>query len=207
VPFSCEVMNPTGLAFGPDGQLYISSRSEGVVFRYADCERLEPVAENLGVCCGIVFDSAGMLYVGDRTGKIYRIDASGNSEEFAHLEPSVSAYHLAVDYSDNLYVTGPTISVRDSLYRIDKSGKVTALLSGLARPQGLAFAPDGALWIAASYGGRKGVFRYPPAGGELTHHVAAPMLVGLAINSEDVFMVDGNSVYWLQTGTVRRKVG
>jgi sugar lactone lactonase YvrE len=206
VPYPCEVMNPTGLAFGPDGQLYISSRSEGAIYRYTDYERLETFAENLGVCCGIAFDSAGTLYAGDRTGKVYRIDPSGNPEEFARLEPSISAYHLAVDSSDNLYVTGPTISVRDSLYRIDKSGKVTTPLSGLARPQGLAFAPDGALWIAASYGGKKGVFRYLPAGRELTHHVAAPMLVGLAIDSEDVFVVDGSSVYWLQTGAVRKKV-
>lgn len=206
IPFPCEITNPTGLAFGPDGQLYVSSRNDGTVFRYTDFENLELVAENLGVCCGIAFDSAGILFVGDRTGKIHRVDASGNSEEFARLEPSVSAYHLAFDASDNLYVTGPTISVRDPVYRIDRSGRVTVLATGLGRPQGIAFAPEGDLWIAASYRGKKGIFRLSPAGGEPIHHIAAPMLVGLAIVGEDVFMADGSSLYWLHTRNTARDV-
>ena len=118
IPFHCEIMNPTGLAFSAAGQLYITSRNDGTVLRYTDFENLEVVAEDLGVPCGIVFDSNGILYVGDRTGKIYRIDSSGNKEEFVHLEPSIAAYHLAVDKENRLYVTGPTFSMRDSLYRI-----------------------------------------------------------------------------------------
>src|SRR5262245_29159194 len=32
--FPCEIMNPTGVAFGADGQLYVSSRNDGRVLRY-----------------------------------------------------------------------------------------------------------------------------------------------------------------------------
>ena len=32
-PFAREVLNATGLAFGPDGYLYVSSRAEGTVYR------------------------------------------------------------------------------------------------------------------------------------------------------------------------------
>lgn len=195
--YPCEVMNPTGLAFGPDQQLYISSRSEGTVYRYASFETLETFADNLGVCCGIAFDSAGHLFAGDRSGKIYRIEASGDRREFARLEPSISAYHLAFDLWDNLYVTCPTISVRDALYRIDPQGKVQTVLRGLARPQGLAVAKDGSIWIAASYGGKKGVFRYLPDSGEITLHVAGPMLVGLALAGDDIFLADSSSIFWL----------
>jgi sugar lactone lactonase YvrE len=198
IPFHCDIMNPTGLAFSPDGQLYVSSRHDGTVSRYKNFERLEVVAEELGIPCGIIFDSAGRLYVGDRTGIIYRIDSSGAKEEFARLEPSISAYHLAMDAEDRLYVTGPTFSLRDSLYRFSRSGSAEVLARGLARPQGMAFLPDGALLISAGFQGKKGIFRYSPKNDSLEHFITAPMLVGLAVSREDVFLATGNSIFRAQ---------
>lgn len=198
IPFQCEITNPTGLAFSQDGQLYISSRHDGVVLRYTNFEQLEVFAEDLGVPCGMVFDSKGFLYVGDRTGKIYRIDPSGNKAEFASLEPSISAYHLAMDAADRLYVTGPTFSLRDSLIRFTKKGTAKSLVEGFARPQGLAFLPDGDLLISAAYQGKKGVFRYSPAIGAIRHYIAAPVMVGLAVSGQDLFMASNNSIYWMQ---------
>jgi hypothetical protein len=196
IPYPCEIMNPTGLAFDKRGQLYISSRNDGVVYRYTEFEQLDVVAEDVGVAGGIVFDSNGFLYVGDRNGKIYRVDEQGNKEEFAALEPSVSAYHLAFDSSDRLYVTGPTLALRDSLFRISTKGKVQVLLGGLARPQGMAFLPGGDLLLAAAYQGRKGIFRYSPETGTLTHYIAGPILAGLAVSGEDIFLADGTSIFW-----------
>jgi sugar lactone lactonase YvrE len=194
-PFHCEIMNPTGLAFSKEGQLYISSRHDGTVLRYTDFEQLEVVAEDLGVPCGIAFDSKGFLYVGDRTGKIYKIDNSGGKEEFAQLEPSISAYHLAIDSGDRLYVTGPTFSIRDSLLRISQEGKSEILVKGLARPQGLAFLPGGDLLICAGFEGKKGVFKYSPHSGTFQHYIAAPVLVGLAISGQEVFLAENTSLY------------
>jgi sugar lactone lactonase YvrE len=198
IPFQCEIMNPTGLAFSKDGQLYISSRHDGTVLRYTNYENLHVVAEDLGIPCGIVFDSNGMLYVGDRTGKIYKVGPSGNKEEFASLEPSISAYHLAIDSENRLYVTGPTFSIRDNLYRISQGGEVEVLVRGLARPQGMAFLPDGDLLISTAYQGKKGIFRYSPARDSLNHFIAAPVMVGLAIAGRDIYLASGNSIYWIQ---------
>ena len=198
IPFNCEIMNPTGLAFSADGQLYITSRNDGTVVRYTDFENLDVIADDLGVPCGIVFDSVGTLYVGDRTGKIFRIDSSGNKEEFVQLEPSIAAYHLAVDAQDRLYVTGPTFSMRDNLYRISGGGTVENLLEGLARPQGMAFLPEGDLLIAAGYQGKKGIFQYSPADGSIRHYATAPILVGLAISVQDIYFASGSSIYWAQ---------
>jgi sugar lactone lactonase YvrE len=198
IPFHCEIMNPTGLAFSEDGQLYITSRNDGTVLRYTDFENLEVVADDLGVPCGIVFDSAGILYVGDRTGKIYRIDPSGNKEEFAQLEPSIAAYHMAVDTENRLYVTGPTFSMRDSLYRISGAGTVENLIEGLARPQGMAFLPDGDLLLTAGYRGKKGIFKYSLKDGSMEHFVAAPILVGLAVSGKDIYFASSSSIYRAQ---------
>ena len=197
IPYNCEVMNPTGLAFSRDGQLYISSRHDGTVLRYTDYERLDIIAEELGIPCGIVFDSKGLLYVGDRTGKIYMIDPSGSKEEFAELEPSISAYHLAVDSDDRLYVTGPTFSMRDCLMRFSGKGKKELLVGGLARPQGMAFLPDGDLLVCAGYEGKKGVFRYSQKDGAVSHFITAPIPIGLAISGREIFIATRDSIYWI----------
>jgi sugar lactone lactonase YvrE len=213
-PYPCEIMNPTGLAFSPDGQLYISSRHDGTVLRYTDFDRLDVVAEDLGTPTGLVFDSKGNLFVGDRTGRIWKIDAEGlvaggspenatgsavgnlvRKKEFAALEPSISAYHLVIDYADRIYVTGPTFAVRDRLCRISAGGEVETLLSGLARPQGMAFLPDGDLLIATGYKGMCGIFRYGVADGFFRPFVVAPTLVGLAVADGTVYLATGDALY------------
>jgi len=194
-PYSCEIMNPTGLAFSPDGQLYISSRNDGTVLKYTDFEHLEVIAEDLGIPCGMVFDSKGNLYVGDRTGRIWKIDKGGRKNEFVALEPSISAYHLAIDGEDRIYVTGPTFATRDGLYRISRNGTVETLMHGLARPQGMTFLPEGDLLVAAGYKGKKGIFRYSPADGGFRFHIAAPILVGLAVADGTAYLATGDALY------------
>jgi sugar lactone lactonase YvrE len=205
LPFTCEIMNPTGLAFGPDGQLYVSSRAEGVIFRYRDFQSLEVVADELGVPCGLVFNSKGYLFVGDRSGKIYQLDLSNGKREFATLPPSVSAYHLAIDAQDQLYVSGPTLATRDMLYRITPDGRVETLLQGLGRPQGMAALSDGTLLLAATYAGSKGVFRISTREGKIEHYIAAPTLVGVAVSGGDVVLADNSSVYRVRLGVPSSK--
>ena len=116
----------------------------------------------MGIATGIAFDGDGNLFVGDRSGTIFKISPSGEIFVFATLEPSVAAYHLAFHPSGDLFVTGPTTSSYDRVYRITQGGEVSSFYRGLGRPQGLAFDREGNLYVAASHAGRRGIVRITP---------------------------------------------
>ncbi len=194
-PFLADITNPTGLAIGPDDCLYVTSRHSGEVFRSTFDKQVEKYAEGLGLATGLAFDSQGNLFVGDRGGNIYRVERDGQVEVFCELEPSVSAFHIAVDRDDCLYVTGPTLATQDSLYRVSPDGSVETYFRGLGRPQGIGFDPSGRLQVAASFRGRKGLYTFVDGMPQLT--VAGPMLVGFVYSRDGghLFCVDNSSLY------------
>jgi sugar lactone lactonase YvrE len=161
-PFLTDLMNATSIAFDHDGNLFVSSRHEGAVYRVAANGTMATYAEGMGVATGIAFDKLGNLYVGDRSGTIFKIDRSRETFVFATLEPSVSAYHLGFNAAGDLFVTGPTTSSFDAVYKVDPQGVVTEFYRGLGRPQGMAFDAVGNLYVAASYKGRRGIVRITP---------------------------------------------
>src|SRR5437870_5515517 len=83
--FSSGIVNPTSMAIDPQGQLYVSSRFEGTVHRVAQDGSLELFANDLGVACGLAFARDGTLFVGDRSGTIFRVDRGGKAAPFASL--------------------------------------------------------------------------------------------------------------------------
>ncbi len=191
-PFLSDLMNPTGLAFDRDGMLYISSRHEGTVYRVAPDGQRSIYAESMGVATGIAFDKEENLYVGDRTGTLFKVSRSKQIYVFATLEASVSAYHLAFGFEGQLYVTGPTTSSYDHVYRISPSGDVKSFYRGLGRPQGLALDTDGNIYVAASVSGRRGVVRLTPdAKPEL--FISGNGIVGLAFTRHRSMILATNS--------------
>lgn len=178
-PFVTEMMNATSIAFDRDGQMYVSSRNDGTVYKVAPSGTMSCYAEGMGIATGIAFDRDENLYVGDRSGTIFKIARDRQIFVFATLEPSVSAYHLAFDGAGNLFVTGPTTSSFDSVYRVDPHGSVSVFYRGLGRPQGMAFDIDGNLYVAASLSGKRGIVRITPEG-KANLEVSGQGLVGLA---------------------------
>jgi hypothetical protein len=189
-PFVRDLMNPTGLAFGPGGYLYASSRAEGTVYRISPEGAISTYAEGMGIATGIAFDRDGNLFVGDRSGTIFKIarpSADGLSGEifvYATLEPSIAAYHLAFNDSGTLFVTGPTTSSNQAIHAIDHNGNITIFYQGLGRAQGMAFDVDDNLYVAASLHGQRGIIRVTPQR-EATLAISGHNLVGLA------FLEDG----------------
>jgi len=136
-------------------------------------------AEGMGVATGIAFDRLGNLFVGDRSGTIFKISPDRQIFVHATLEPSMAAYHLAVGPSGDLFVSGPTTSSFESIHRVTPQGDVSVYFRGLGRPHGLAFDWDGNLYVAASLRGQRGIVKITPRQ-EASLEVSGQGLVGLA---------------------------
>jgi sugar lactone lactonase YvrE len=196
--YSGDIPNPTGIAFGSDGQMFVTSRLEGVVYRITPFKEAVAFARNLGVATGLAFDREGVMYVGDRTGTIFKVNGIGEERAWTQFEPSVSAFHLAFGPDDSLYVAGPTVTSFDCIWRIDPDGHVDTFFKGLGRPQGLAFDAAGNLYVAASLRGRRGIVRISPDGSDAKLVVAGVNLIGLAFSSAgEMAVVSIDSVYSL----------
>lgn len=179
-PFVTEMMNPTGLALDRAGNLFVSCRHDGTIYRVTPDGRAAQWVEGMGIATGLAFDGNENLYVGDRSGTIFKISPDRQIFVFATLEPSIAAYHLAFGPEGDLFVTGPTTSSFDRVYRISGQGEVTSYFRGLGRPQGMAFDRGGNLYVAGSLGGKRGVVRIDGEGrGEVV--LSGVGIVGLAL--------------------------
>ncbi len=178
-PFLSDLMNATAIAFDREGQMYVSSRHDEAVYKVAPNGTMSTYAEGMGVATGIAFDREENLYVGDRSGTIFKIARDRQIFVFATLEPSVSAYHLAFGAQGDMFVTGPSTSSFDSVYKVDPHGTVSVFYRGLGRPQGLALDVDGNIYVAASLAGKRGIVKITPQG-NASVEVSGQGLVGLA---------------------------
>jgi sugar lactone lactonase YvrE len=198
IPFVSGILNATGLAFHPEGELFVTSRAEGTVYRIDATGEATVYAEGMGVATGAVFDAEGNLFVGDRSGTIFKIDAERRIFVHTTLEPSVSAYHLAMSPTGTLFVTGPTLGSNDAIWAIESDGEAREWYRGLGRPQGLAVCHDGSVYVAACLHGQRGLVRVT-AEGETSLAMAGANLVGVAFSplgsailttNEAVYVVD-----------------
>jgi sugar lactone lactonase YvrE len=169
------------------------------VYRLTADGTAEPFATDLGVACGLTFDADGTLYVGDRSGTIFKVDRTGHARTFASLPPSVAAFHLAVGPDRTLYVTAPTLSSYDAIYRVDRDGTVNAAYTGFGRPQGLAFDSAGTLFVVDALAGNSGLYRVGKSGPpDLV--LAGPGLVGVAFDPQGGLVVCSNDTAYRLSG-------
>ena len=186
-PMGDGIVNPTGLAWGPDETLYVSSREDGCIYRMGDEGDFHVLIEDLGTATGIEFSPTGDLLVGDRDGTLYRVDPDGDVSVFSRLRPSVSAYHLAFNSAGSLFVSGPTLSSRDQIVEFRPDGDLCRVLSGFGRPQGMAFDDRDRCFIAEGLAGDAGIFLFTPEGTRRV--ISGPSMVGIAIHPDGVIAV------------------
>jgi sugar lactone lactonase YvrE len=199
-PFVTGILNPTGLAFSQEGDLYVTSRAEGNVYRIDDDGEPTLYVEGMGVATGAAFDADGNLFVGDRSGTIFKIDTRREIFVHATLEPSAAAYHLAVNAQGTLFVTGPTLSSNDVIYAVEPNGEARVWFRGLGRPQGLAISREGDIYLAACLHGQRGVVRVTPRG-EASLVLSGANIVGLAFSPlGTTILATNDAVYSVDLG-------
>jgi sugar lactone lactonase YvrE len=199
-PFVTGILNATGLAFNPEGELFVTSRAEGIVYRVDAGGEFSVYAEGMGVATGCAFDHEGNLFVGDRSGTIFKINTERQIFVHATLEPSVSAYHMVVDEEGTLFVTAPSLSSNETIWAIGAHGDTRAWYRGLGRPQGLAISREGDIYLAACLRGRHGIVRVTPKG-EASLVLSGTNLVGIAFSPHGTAVLATNdAVYDVDLG-------
>jgi hypothetical protein len=103
----------------------------------------------------------------------------------------VAAFHLALGADEALYVTGPTLTSYDAIYRIGPDGTVTPTFHGFGRPQGLAFDSNGALFVVEALAGSSGLYRMT-ANGRPELMLSGPGLIGVAFDPRGGVVVCSN---------------
>jgi sugar lactone lactonase YvrE len=197
-PLAVEVANPTSLALGPDGLMYVSSRFDGNVYRLTRDDHAELFVTEVGVPTGLAFAPDGTMFIGDRSGSILKVSPQRQVETFASLPPSVAAFHLAFGPDDCLYVTAPTLSTHDPVYRISPGRLVDVVSEDLGRPQGLAFDSTGHLFVVDALAGSAGLYRFDvtSARPSATCVLSALSLVGVAFDPAGGLILASNDTVW-----------
>ncbi|MFT3746237.1 MAG: hypothetical protein QM785_18340 [Pyrinomonadaceae bacterium] len=195
------VLNPTGIAFDKDGQMFVTNRAQGEVYSIGRDGTSTVYATGLGIASGLAFDQKGLMYVGDRSGTIYRVRDFAEVETFTVMEASVAAYHMAFGPDGKLYMTSPGLASHDAVHVIDNEGFDEKFFRGLGRPQGLAFDKAGNLYVAACFKGRHGIVKISPDGKTCEHFLAGNSVVGLCFTrAGELIAATGDSVFSIPCG-------
>lgn len=220
---SSSILGPTGLALGPDGNLYVATPYDDgsgngcsiVTFNPATGAQIGTFASHvsnndMNNPAGIAFDPAGNLYVGDLQSKILVFNSSGGNinelTDFNINAPSGLTFASGVLYVADeggsvLSYSGGTFSV------LNTSGAFMNI------PYAVAVGADGNLYVLDISGSTGGIYQLNPATGFATEIVdystsffdANDLVVGpdgkLYVSGVDGYTNDGEILQYATDGS------
>lgn len=179
--YASDLTSPHGLAFSPEGVLYVAEETAGHVSRIDPGGASTPVVKGLARPEGIDFDAAGNLYVVEdvQNGRLLRVDPSG---EEAVLTTHLNAPEDVVwSADDRLYITESNVQfvenipwdVVSGVTRVTQDGEVTKVFTDtlLWSYSAVALGADGLLYVAneaSNVATTDSVFRVDPSSGART---------------------------------------
>jgi len=151
-PSATGTCSPSGLAFGPDGNLYVTQTDR--IYRFTPSSASPPTAlvfvSGVPGTNGLAFDRAGNLWTGDGTtgvGRVWKITTAGVVTEVFRIQPMANEVGLAAGVGgigrDVRTLPPGTITVTPT-----SRNAANTLGSQPLVANGLAFDRRGNLWIA-----------------------------------------------------------
>lgn len=154
--------NSEGIAFGPDGRMYVSSGGAIVAFDGdANREEFAVVPYGLGVAAtedGLIVASIGEDKAGPTMdGAVYFVDMEGNATVFAD---GIANPNFATVMPDGAVLISDDFDTR--IFRVTREGEVTEAIVDIPSPNGMAYTPDGGGLVVASTFSTPGEVTYVP---------------------------------------------
>jgi sugar lactone lactonase YvrE len=145
LPAPCS---PAGLAFGPDGRLYVADSGRILVLRPSDRTppTAEVYAEGVPGANGVAFDARGELWVSDGTtgqGRVWRIGRDRTPAEAFRVQPMANDALPGGVGRDVRGLPPGTITITETGRQASNALGSQAIVAN-----GLAFGRDGTLFVA-----------------------------------------------------------
>lgn len=172
--FATGLLQPEGMAFGPDGRLYVADSLAKTIVRYdVSTGQSQVFASGFSQPNGVAFAPNGDLFVADQGGgTVWRVSPAGVRNSFSTAIFSPVA--LAFNGADDLFVSnGATV------FRLTPQAQISTFATGFAQGFGLAFSPADDLFVA-NRAGAQSVVRVSSGGAVTTFATPLGNPLGLA---------------------------
>jgi sugar lactone lactonase YvrE len=140
-----------GLTIDNSGNLYAANAGTGAISMVTSSGSVSTFASGMPSITGIAFSSNGNLYAtGTTNGSVYKITPGGAVTGVSNGFSFGGQNGIAVDNNNNLYITvfgNNTLSQTNTVTKIDVSGTISTITTGLDDPCGLAIDVNGNFFV------------------------------------------------------------
>ena len=219
------LQNPTGITFGPDGNLYVaggSTTNDTGVYRYSGTTGafIDKFATTNGYPFGLAFEGGSLFLADYSLNSVERYDASTGAFISTFVAPGLGGLSRPRDLmfgpDGNLYVSSPGDAGGNGLRSVLRyNGTTGAFMGAFATgvdARGLRFGPDGNLYVASyensevlEFDGSTGAFiKVFASGGALRGPVGVlfgpdDQMYVSSFNNSEILQYDGSTGAFIDT--------